>query len=215
MLDEKQIRKIAQQVATANLTSANFTSILSSTATNSQGNDALRITIVIKPGAEPKIKGDAALNTLVQIQDRLRKAGEERFPIVEYATKKSLANVAILNPEHLFQQADFLITGVGRPRQVAIRRAISTAYYGVFHAIIAAATDQFVGVTNRHRNYYGLVYRSVDHKWLRELCKEVQKPTMVQKFRPYEPRNGFGPNIAAFAVATIELQEKGSLQITM
>jgi hypothetical protein len=50
----------------------------------------LRITIVIKPGAETKIKGDAALDTVVQIQDRLRKAGEERFPLVEFATTEEL-----------------------------------------------------------------------------------------------------------------------------
>ena len=50
----------------------------------------MRITIVIRPGAAAKIKGDAALDTLVQIQDRLRAAGEERFPIVEYATKEEL-----------------------------------------------------------------------------------------------------------------------------
>jgi hypothetical protein len=91
MLDEKIIHQIAHEVATANLTSANVSSIASSTAIDSEGHEALRITIVIKPGAETKIKGDAALDTLVQIQDRLRKAGEERFPIVEYATKKELA----------------------------------------------------------------------------------------------------------------------------
>jgi len=91
MLDEKKIRQIAEEVATANLSSANVSSIASSTAVDSEGHDALRITIVIKPGAEAKIQGDAALDTLVQIQDRLRKAGEERLPIVEYATQKELS----------------------------------------------------------------------------------------------------------------------------
>jgi 2-methylisocitrate lyase-like PEP mutase family enzyme len=91
MLDEKRIRQIAQEVATANLSSANFTSIGSSTAVDSEGHEALRITIVIKPGAASKIDGDAALDTLVQIQDRLRKEGEERFPIVEYATAEELS----------------------------------------------------------------------------------------------------------------------------
>jgi hypothetical protein len=35
--------------------------------------------------------GRPILDTLVQIQDRLREAGEERFPIVEYATEEELA----------------------------------------------------------------------------------------------------------------------------
>jgi len=90
MTSEKRIRQIVRQAATANLGSANFTSVISSTATDSTGHEALRITIVIKPGAETKIKGDAALDTVVQIQDRLRKAGEERFPLVEFATTEEL-----------------------------------------------------------------------------------------------------------------------------
>jgi hypothetical protein len=90
MTSEKRIRQIVRQAATANLGSSNFTSVINSTATDSTGHEALRITIVIKPGAETKIKGDAALDTVVQIQDRLRKAGEERFPLVEFATTEEL-----------------------------------------------------------------------------------------------------------------------------
>jgi hypothetical protein len=90
MTSEKRIRQIARQAATANLGSAHFSSVINSTATDSTGQEALRITIVIKPGAETKITGDAALDTVVEIQDRLRKAGEERFPLVEFATTKEL-----------------------------------------------------------------------------------------------------------------------------
>jgi hypothetical protein len=90
MTSEKRIRQIARQAATANLGSANFSSVINSTATDSTGQEALRITIVIKPGAETKITGDAALDTVVEIQDRLRKAGEERFPLVEFATTEEL-----------------------------------------------------------------------------------------------------------------------------
>jgi hypothetical protein len=88
MLGKKRIRQIAQEVAIENLTSANVSSVDSVPTTDSQGEEALRITIIIKPGAETKIKGDATLNTLVKIQDRLREEGEERTPIVEYATRK-------------------------------------------------------------------------------------------------------------------------------
>lgn len=117
--------------------------------------------------------------------------------------------MAIFNPDHLFEQADKLITPqVGRPRQADIRRAISAAYYGVFHAATTMAVDQFVGATNRDESRYGLAYRSVDHRWLQELCKEVQKPTLSSRFRTYAPPEGFGANISAFAEAVVELQEK-------
>ena len=90
MLDQKRIREIAQEVATANLASTTISSVSSSTAIDSEGHEALRITIVIKPGSAAKIDGDATLDTLVGIQERLRAEGEERFPIVEYATKQEL-----------------------------------------------------------------------------------------------------------------------------
>ena len=116
--------------------------------------------------------------------------------------------MAIINPEHLFEQADGLIAAeAGRPRKVDIRRATSAAYYGLFHGIITAA-DQYVGVTNRQTSRYGLVYRSVGHDWLRVLCKEVQKPTVSDRFKPHVPTNGFEPDIIAFATAVRELQQK-------
>ncbi len=90
MLAQNQIIKIANDVAMANLTSSSVSRVISEPTVDSEGRDALKIIIVINPGAAAKIKGDAALDTLVQIQDRLREAGEERFPIVEYATKEEL-----------------------------------------------------------------------------------------------------------------------------
>jgi uncharacterized protein (UPF0332 family) len=117
--------------------------------------------------------------------------------------------VAILNPDHLFEQAEKLIAiAAGPPRQVDIRRAISAAYYATFHATITAAVDQFIGVTNRDTSRYGLVYRSVNHAWIRDLCKEVQKQFPSNKFKSYVPSNGFGADISAFATAVAELQEK-------
>jgi hypothetical protein len=48
-------------------------------------------------------------------------------------------------PEDLLEQARFLAqreAGRGRPRQVSLRRAVSTAYYAVFHLLSADATAQ-------------------------------------------------------------------------
>jgi hypothetical protein len=118
--------------------------------------------------------------------------------------------VAILNPDHLFEQAEKLIvpSSAGPPRQADVRRAISSAYYGVFHATLTAAADQFVGVGKRSTSQYGLVYRSVDHRWLRALCDEVKKPKPTSKFAPHAPVSGFGADIFAYAGAVLELQVK-------
>jgi hypothetical protein len=90
MLDEKRIREIAHEVAVANLTSTNVTSVSSSPAIDLDGHDALRITIVIEPGAESRISGNAVLDTLVGIKKSLRREGEERTATVEYATAEEL-----------------------------------------------------------------------------------------------------------------------------
>lgn len=90
MLDDRRISEIAREVAVANLDSANVAWVSSSPAIDSEGHDALRIMIVIQPGAESRIDGDATLDTLVGIKDRLRQEGEERLAIVEYATEEEL-----------------------------------------------------------------------------------------------------------------------------
>jgi hypothetical protein len=117
--------------------------------------------------------------------------------------------VAPLNPEHLFEQALKLTDpDAGRPRQADLRRAISTAYYGLFHAAVTAAADLVVGANNRSTSRYELVYRSADHKSLRSLCEDVSKQTMPAKFKPYAPPSGFGFDLKAFATAVVDLQEK-------
>jgi uncharacterized protein (UPF0332 family) len=118
--------------------------------------------------------------------------------------------VTIPNPEHLLQQAEKLIGTVapGQPRQVDMRRAISTAYYALFHATLTEAADNVIGARNRNTERYGLVYRSVNHDALRKLCEEVQKLKLTDKYRRFEPIGGFAPGIRAFAAAVIELQHK-------
>lgn len=122
--------------------------------------------------------------------------------------------MAVLNPDHLFELADRLRTshgGAGAPRQVDLRRAISSAYYGVFHAVVTQAADDFVGSTRRDTPRYALVYRSVDHRSLREACEAITKKTLPAKYARYAPRNGFGPDLQAAATAVVELQEKRHL----
>jgi hypothetical protein len=118
--------------------------------------------------------------------------------------------MAVLNPDHLLEQADRLIApvGGGAPRQADLRRAISTAYYGVFHAVATEAADSFSGRTQRQSPRYALVYRSIEHGSLRGICEDVIKTTLPAKYVHHEPSGGFGPDIIALATAVIDLQEK-------
>jgi uncharacterized protein (UPF0332 family) len=96
----------------------------------------------------------------------------------------------------------------GPPRQVDLRRAISDAYYGIFHATLAAAADWFVGSSKRSTSPYVLVYRSVSHGAVRELCLEVMKPVPSRSLMRHLPRGGFGPDFKFYAEMLLELQEK-------
>jgi hypothetical protein len=118
--------------------------------------------------------------------------------------------MAVLNPEHLLDQADRLATPIagGAPRQADLRRAISTAYYAVFHGILIAAADDFIGRSLRASERYALLYRSVDHRVLRALCEDIPKSTLPPKYAPYSPIGGFDSDIVAVASAVVELQEK-------
>jgi hypothetical protein len=117
--------------------------------------------------------------------------------------------VAILNPEHLLDQAERLLSPVrGAPRQVDLRRAVSNAYYALFHAVCVAAADQFVGKTRQADPIYGLVYRSIEHRSLRQLCEDVGKPTLPAKYQPYLSGRALGVGIELFALVVVDLQAK-------
>jgi hypothetical protein len=72
------------------------------------------------------------------------------------------------DPDHLFDQADRLAgrltvppASETEPRQTDLRRAISAAYYALFHFTLAAASDLFVGRDKRSTPEYRMTYRSV------------------------------------------------------
>jgi hypothetical protein len=87
MLHDRRIIEIAERVAKAQIPGTGLERIVSEPATDSEGNEALRITVILKPETAEALTGDSALDLLVGLQNALRGEGEERFPIVEYATE--------------------------------------------------------------------------------------------------------------------------------
>jgi hypothetical protein len=108
------------------------------------------------------------------------------------------------DPNRLFDHADALINN--NQDETDLRRAVSAAYYGVFHFTLGALADWIVGPDNRSPDQYALVYRSVDHKVLRALCDQFRGATLNATIKPYEPAGGFGP-IGDFARAVLNLYE--------
>jgi hypothetical protein len=91
---------------------------------------------------------------------------------------------------------------------VDLRRAISDAYYGIFHATLAAAADQFVGASKRATSQYALVYRSISHGAIRDICLELKKQTLPRLLARYAPPAGFGSHLKTYSEVLFELQEK-------
>jgi hypothetical protein len=87
--------------------------------------------------------------------------------------------MSIPDPDHLLDQAERLIasTGGGTARHVDLRRAISNAYYALFHAVTAQTVDDFIGSSHRKTQKYRLVYRSIEHRALRDLCEDIVNPS--------------------------------------
>lgn len=65
--------------------------VISEPTIDSKGDEALRVIVVLSDDEARQIDGDTALDLMVKIDDDLRAKGEERFPIVEFATEQELA----------------------------------------------------------------------------------------------------------------------------
>lgn len=112
-------------------------------------------------------------------------------------------------PDHLLDQAALLSNpkNRGAPRQADLRRAVSTAYYALFHAIMTALADEFIGRQRRNSNAYRLAYRLTDHKALRDLGSELGKTTPSARYQAHWPGGGFGIGMQDFAGKMVSLQK--------
>jgi uncharacterized protein (UPF0332 family) len=85
--------------------------------------------------------------------------------------------------------------GPKKPRQADLRRAISTAYYALFHALAKEAADLLVGAgAMRAEKAWVHAYRALEHGFAKNACKEAKNL-------------GFPPGIAVCANDFVELQE--------
>ena len=107
-----------------------------------------------------------------------------------------------LNWRHLIQTARLLAGDSptqqmqGRPRQAMLKRAISTAYYAMFHALCNSNADLVAGqpVDPPSREAWTRTYRSLDHRPARNRLAEVQM--------------SMHPAVRRFAIAFALLQEQ-------
>ena len=91
MLELAKVNEVESKAASAAIKSgAGIQRVDSEPTLDSEGKEALDITIVLKRGSAGKISGDSALDTLVTIERALHKAKEERVPIISFVTEEEL-----------------------------------------------------------------------------------------------------------------------------
>ena len=114
-------------------------------------------------------------------------------------------------PADLLTQAKSLATSdPNRPKQANLRRAVSSAYYALFHFLTEEAAKNFVGAGQQDRMRRDLARRAVAHAKLKNVCQEFLKQTPRDLLKPYWPAPGTHPggsDMATVCQNLIALQE--------
>ena len=99
-----------------------------------------------------------------------------------------------MNPRDLIETARRLAqSGAALPAQADLRRAVSTAYYALFHCLAATAADLLAG-SDRSPEWHQ-VYRALEHGKAKRACRQQEALRAV----PIE--------IHSFAKAFVEFQD--------
>jgi uncharacterized protein (UPF0332 family) len=98
----------------------------------------------------------------------------------------------------IFAAHDLAHTSAGKPKQAHLRRAISTAYYAMFHTLARTSAALLIGGTNSNRSKRAWVqtYRALEHGVAKNCC-------LNQKVMPHFPKP-----IQDFANMFVQMQLK-------
>ena len=93
----------------------------------------------------------------------------------------------MVNPQDLIDIATQLADGLGdknrgRPKQTELSRAVSCAYYAMFHALASCCADTMMGSTpsNRSNRAWRQVYRALEHNRSKSRCSNLRIMNLFQ-----------------------------------
>ena len=96
----------------------------------------------------------------------------------------------------------------GAPNQASLRRAVSTAYYALFHALVAKGADTLVGKTKRKTPRYSLVYRAFEHARMRQGCEAIDKSVLPSRVQTALGIASASQELRDVAVVFVTLQKR-------
>jgi uncharacterized protein (UPF0332 family) len=100
-----------------------------------------------------------------------------------------------------------------RPRQASLRRAVSTAYYALFHYLVDEACCAQIGTQNSQKEHRHALARAFVHTSMKEACTSFASGQLKASIVKKLPRNSKGiypipVEISDIAGTFVELQEK-------
>lgn len=112
--------------------------------------------------------------------------------------------------EDLLQQAQQLATfDKLKPRQANLRRAISSAYYAVFHFLIQEACSVIIGTQHVQTAYRQVLGRAFSHSVMKQACTSFGGGTLKNSVTKGLPATFQIPTeIQNLSATFVELQEK-------
>lgn len=105
----------------------------------------------------------------------------------------------------------------GRPRQSDLRRAVSTAYYALFHCLALCCADLLVGGpgSNRSRPAWNQTYRALQHGFVRQRCEHrnvANFPSEIRYFaqifvgmQQHRHRADYDPDVSLVKADVVQL----------
>lgn len=115
----------------------------------------------------------------------------------------------MLDPAELLAVAGLLSAPRAQkpPSQAQLRRAVSTAYYALFHKVLQAAAERFVGLHQQNSGAYNILYRSFDHGYMKKVCDDLQLSTLKDRTKIQLHRSSISQDARDFAGSFPALQE--------
>jgi hypothetical protein len=93
------------------------------------------------------------------------------------------------------------------PSDAQLRRAVSSACYAMFHTVVRAGAQRFMGPGNEACPGYNLIYRGFTHSRLKDVCKRLDVARLAPRLQEQLGRQSVGQDMRNFASGFVALQE--------
>lgn len=93
------------------------------------------------------------------------------------------------------------------PSEAQLRRAVSTAYYALFHKVLRAGAERFMGAGTQRSAGYSLLYRGFNHGRMKAVCDSLDVATLSKNLQQQLRRTSVSQEARNFVSAFASLQE--------